>query len=389
MTRISFLAITSIAMLTGAFLLYGTASAAVPSVSFNNNTYYMVDGNNPALDTGDEVCASMKMKFAGYKSINTNAICKLFHPTAKELISVNGSKAGFYCNGAPQQGLACAKFKNTCQVCPACNLNEASTGNQSIGQHFKEMYVFCEPLPQEGSNSTKGPPRTPVASARASSSRGRIVSSSSRAPTDLVGRHPGYKVCEYFQSTNVGYPVRATKKLVSCGVPGLGDQFCRTALNNRAAKALKCEEHGIVICGLPCTTASARNEWFCSADINRPRGTMVKPLDFCPPLASSTPAGPKKAPGALCQHGGDCQSGWCLGVVPGREYRCSCIGSTTKWQSCSTTTPPPLPPTGRSAGQTCLHGGQCASGMCLGRVPGQDYVCSCIDPTTRWDSCRK
>lgn len=361
-----------------ALLSFASLAMAAESVKFSGNTYYKVDGNNPAMDSGDEVCKSMNMKCLGYKSIDTNSICKLFHPNAKELISVNGSKAGFYCNGAPQTGLACGKMMNTCQVCPKCNLNEAASCSNTIGGHFREMYVFCEATSKPG---MYGALPLPKSSARSSS---RSV-----APDSRIGKHPGYKVCEYYQATKPGDPVRAAKKLVSCGIPGLGDQFCRRALNNQSAKAITCEENGIVICGLPCATPGARNEWFCSADINRPRGTMVKPLDFCPPLPAASLPKPTKDPGQLCQHGGECKSGMCLGVVPGREYRCSCIGSQSKWQGCSTTSSSPLPATNRAPGVQCQHGGQCQSGMCLGAVPGQLYLCSCNDPKTQWQSCRK
>ncbi|NOS67121.1 MAG: hypothetical protein HOO67_02025 [Candidatus Peribacteraceae bacterium] len=386
--------------------LFSSASLAMAAekVTFNGNTYYVVNGNDPKMDSGNEVCASVGMKFAGYKSINTTGVCKARHPTAKEVTSVNGSKAGFYCNGAPQTGLACGKMKNVCQVCPACNLNEAADGNQTIGGHFAEMYVFCEggmsksslygalPLPkfQSDPNNCGAAGKkclTGMICSNGACARKAVASSSS--VDSRIGKQTGYKVCEYYQATKPSDPVRATKKLVSCGVPGLADKFCKTSLNNPAAKSLKCEENGIVVCGLPCTTPGARNEWFCSADINRPRGTMVKPLDFCPPLPSTSSAKPTKDPGQLCQHGGECKSGMCLGVVPGREYRCSCIGSQSKWQGCTTTNSSPLPATNRAPGVTCQHGGQCQSGMCLGVVPGQQYVCSCNDPKTQWSGCRK
>ncbi len=362
---------------TVAFAYASTGAAAVPSVTFNGNVYYAVDGNNKSMDSGDEVCKSMGKTCLGYKSINTNSICKLFHPTAKELVSVNGSKAGFYCNGAPQQGLACASQKNTCQVCPNCNLNEAASCSSTIGQHFKEMYVWCggssSASSKKATTGTYGPMSLPKSSARASSSR----RSSSVGPDSRIGSRPGYKVCEYYQATKVGDPVRATKKLVSCGVAGLGDKFCQTSLNNPAAKALKCEENGIVICGLPCTTPGARNDWFCSADINRPRGTMVKPLDFCPPIQSSTPAQPVKKPGELCQHGGQCTTGNCIGIGPdfGKEYRCSC--NAFRYETGCSGVASSAKTTNKTAGEVCQHGGECKSGYCLGVVPGREYRCSC------------
>lgn len=67
-----------------------SALAGPSSVVFNGNAYYLVSGNNPKMDTGEEVCASMGKLFDGHHSINTNDVCKLFHPTAKTLVSVNG-----------------------------------------------------------------------------------------------------------------------------------------------------------------------------------------------------------------------------------------------------------------------------------------------------------
>lgn len=115
--------------------------AAPASVQSGGKTYYMVNGLDAKLDSGNEVCASIGKKCVGYTSLGTNTVCKMFHPNAKVMTSVNGSKSGFFCNGAPQKSPACGKTKNTCQVCPACNVNaDCST---AIGQQFREMYVEC------------------------------------------------------------------------------------------------------------------------------------------------------------------------------------------------------------------------------------------------------
>ncbi len=226
-----------------AVLIPSLASAApAASVKFNGNTYYKVEGNNKAMDTGDEVCKSIGQSCIGFKSINTNSICKLFHPNAKEITSFNGSKAGFYCDGAPQKGLACAPYKNTCQVCPNCNLNEAASCSTPIGDHFREMYVW----------------------------RGKASSSAKSSVKSSV----------------------------------------RSSVKSSARKS---------------STARSRV----------PLTTSKKPLYGPMPMPSAANAtNMKKAPGVLCQHGGDCQSGMCLGVVPGREYRCSCNDPKTRWQSC-------------------------------------------------------
>ncbi len=336
MKRVHCLVIMSVFVLTGAFILHGTGSAAVPSVQLNGNTYYAVNGNNPAMDTGDEVCKSMNMKCVGYKSVNTNAICKLFHPTAKELVSVNGSKAGFYCNGAPQQGLACAKMKNTCEVCPACNLNEAETCSQPIGQHFAEMYVWCEPNAPTGQNSTKGPPKLPVVN---KSSVRSIAASSVRSmppgQDPRIGTYPGKVICEFYQMTNPGDYAKSNKKLATCAAYKAADHYCTIAMQSQYARAERCDEHGIIICSNPCSPPAYQVPISnCAFDNDRPRGSQAPPLKFCGSSSKAASIATKKSAGQACQHGGECQSGMCLGVVPGQHYVCSCIDPTTRWQSC-------------------------------------------------------
>ncbi|MDO8625115.1 MAG: hypothetical protein Q7R47_03460, partial [Candidatus Diapherotrites archaeon] len=116
-----------------------TPNASSP-YTYNGKTYYIVSGGNPAMNTGTKVCASVGKTCVGYTA-NTNAVCQYFHPTASVTTSVNGSKAGFYCNGPPQTGLACGASYNNCQVCPACNVN--ATCDEDIGGLFREMYVEC------------------------------------------------------------------------------------------------------------------------------------------------------------------------------------------------------------------------------------------------------
>lgn len=106
----------------------------------NGKTYCIVTSTDSAKDTGKEVCESMGKTCVGYTNFD-NSVCKYFHPSASETQSVNGSKSGFYCNGAPQTGLACASAMNNCQVCPQCNVNV--TCDEPIGGLFREMYVEC------------------------------------------------------------------------------------------------------------------------------------------------------------------------------------------------------------------------------------------------------
>ena len=117
-----------------------SGSAQLPSYTYNGKTYYIVSADNPGRNTGKEVCASVGKTCVGY-TVFTNDVCKYFHPSASATTSVNGSKAGFYCNGPPQTGLACGSSYNNCQVCPACNVNV--TCDEEIGGLFREMYVEC------------------------------------------------------------------------------------------------------------------------------------------------------------------------------------------------------------------------------------------------------
>ncbi len=298
--------------LAGVLLFAANVAAAPLSVQFNGNTYYLVNGNDPKMDTGDEVCASIKMKCVGYKSINTNSICKLFHPNAKELVSVNGSKAGFYCNGAPQTGLACGKMMNTCQVCPACNLNEAETCSQPIGKHFREMYVWCGTGASSSSAKSSSKMYGPLPLAKTSSSRSSSRRSVSSTSSSVAGVN-----CTFSQS-----PL----KKVTCSAPRAADNYCVTVMQSAFAKATSCSETGNVVCSVPCTAPNAANITRCAFGGVKSGG--------CFSSSKSSSAAAKKSAGALCAHGGECASGMCLGVVPGREYRCSCMDPLNRWEGC-------------------------------------------------------
>lgn len=93
---------------------------------------------------------------------------------------------------------------------------------------------------------------------------------------------------------------------------------------------------------------------------------------------------PKGAVGDVCQDGGDCETGNCIyisGEGADRLYRCSCdafkydpyVDSDGK---CINAVEYPESGKGK-AGDLCQHGGQCESGNCIGIVPGQVYKCSC------------
>ena len=100
------------------------------------------------------------------------------------------------------------------------------------------------------------------------------------------------------------------------------------------------------------------------------------------------PAAPSlKSVGEVCEHGGECETGNCVGVGQGPPwtYKCSCdpfrfvaagtdgecpVGSQTRYEE---------PDTLKQVGEECLHGGECETGNCIGVIPGQLYKCSC-DP---------
>lgn len=102
--------------------------------------YYRVISNDDTRNTGDKACALVGKKCVGYTALNLD-VCMAFHPGAQPSTDYNGSKAGFFCNGAPQGGV-CAQESNTCHICPQCNLNmECST---VIGDLYRETFVECK-----------------------------------------------------------------------------------------------------------------------------------------------------------------------------------------------------------------------------------------------------
>jgi hypothetical protein len=88
-----------------------------------------------------------------------------------------------------------------------------------------------------------------------------------------------------------------------------------------------------------------------------------------------------KADGALCDHGGQCKSGNCVGEGQGPPwtYRCSC--DPMKYMtSCPAKPAVQQDANGlRPAGELCDHGGQCKTGNCVGvgQGPPWTYRCSC------------
>lgn len=126
-------------ILAFAILLSTFAYAVSAPVTYNGKQYYAVTSTDPSEDTGAKVCAKVGKACIGYTAYTTD-VCKKFHPGALVTSGVDGSKAGFYCNGAPQEGV-CGRMTNTCNICPACNLN--ADCNFQVSGLFREMYVEC------------------------------------------------------------------------------------------------------------------------------------------------------------------------------------------------------------------------------------------------------
>lgn len=144
-----------------------------------------------------------------------------------------------------------------------------------------------------------------------------------------IGPYPGYKACEFYQ---VSQNPLSNKVLVTCSAYKAGDTFCALVMGSTQSKAVRCDGE-MVICTVPCTYSAQLSR--CSFDINRPRGANAAPLDFCPAASQPAPSS-KKPTGALCQHGGECTSGNCVGdgMGPPWVYRCSCNPFKMQYYGC-------------------------------------------------------
>ncbi len=323
------------------------ALAAPKSVEYKGQTYYIVDGNDSAMNSGNKVCAAVGLKCAGYNADN-HKVCSLAHPDAKTQSGVDGSKTPFYCNGAPQGGV-CANEKNTCRICPTCNVG--ATCETQIGDLYAEMYVQCSPdgnVPAaiKGPNLGKswqnvfnvpgrwwGGMRDTVARSfdRYREILGRLIQVTTTKHVVIQVQGPDGTVsadipedslvCEFYQKN---------KKMVTCSALAAADQFCVTAFDSRFAKAQLCQDNGVIICSKPCTTKPQElKPQRCAFDADRPRGNQAAPLDFCTETKTiqvdTGKLGAKRA-GEVCQHGGECATGICLGQPSdsGIKYFCSC-----------------------------------------------------------------
>lgn len=329
------------------FLISSTVSVSAEpqKIDYNNKNYYPVNGNDKAMDTGNEVCAAVGKTCVGYTALTLD-VCTKAHPKAVKKTDANGSKAGFYCDGAPQGG-TCANEKDTCHICPTCNTNmDCST---EIGTLYREAYIECS----GASDTIQAPGRLAKMFGWSANWWGKFRSSVVRSFDEyrkklgVLMRQKTVKkvtikvqgpdglmedadipedsyVCEFYQQN---------KKLVTCGAIAAADNFCITAMNSRYAKAELCQEDGLIICSNPCTTSPQQiKPKTCAFDNDRARGKQAPPLDFCNETKTiKVDMGDlgKKAPGQECKHGGECTTGYCLGQTSdsGIKYFCSCSQS--------------------------------------------------------------
>lgn len=349
MNRIVILLAMSVIALSAGVAL---AQAAPRSVEVGGKTYYVVTSADQAMDTGNEVCKLVGATCVGYTG-TTNETCQKANPSAATKSDLNGTKAGFYCDGAPQGGV-CANEKNTCHICPACNVGADCT--TQIGDLYREMYVECSggQVPVVTTTTTTTTIAEPgfwesvfAIPGRWWSSFNDIVARAFDFFREKLGRltmkqiarvtiqvqgpdgtvsadipEDSY-VCEFYQQN---------KKMVTCGALPAADSFCVEAMQSRFAIAALCQDDGIIICSNPCTTNPVQiMPKQCAFDNDRTRGNQAPPLDFCTKTkVIDTKAAPTKKAGQECAHGGECTTGYCLGQPSdsGIKYFCSCKQST-------------------------------------------------------------
>ncbi|HEY4509746.1 MAG TPA: hypothetical protein VJC15_02040 [Candidatus Paceibacterota bacterium] len=339
------LSISALAIVLGAGI--SVAQTMPRAVEYNGKTYHVVTSEDPAMNTGKEVCALLGAQCVGYTGF-TNDICKKANPSAATKSDMNGSKAGFYCDGAPQGGV-CANEQNTCHICPNCNVN--ADCETQIGDLYREMYVECSggtsaiaiPIKESSSfwrNIFDVPGRW-WGSFRDAVARtfdlfrdklGRLTMKQIKHVTIQVQGPAGTVSADIPEDSYVCEFYQQNKKLATCGALAAADHFCVEAMQSRFATAALCQDNGIIICSNPCTTNPAQiMPKQCAFDGDRPRGNQAPPLDFCTTtmVVDTTKLATKKA-GEQCAHGGECTTGYCLGQPSdnGIKYFCSCKQTT-------------------------------------------------------------
>jgi len=109
-------------------------------------------------------------------------------------------------------------------------------------------------------------------------------------------------------------------------------------------------------------------------------------------LGSAQQVSNGKPAGAVCAHGGECDSSNCVGDGIGGStswtYRCSCDPYRYTTTGCKADSS--LVPRTKDNGQVCAHGGECQSGNCvgMGQGPPWTYGCSC-DPFVFRTTCTR
>ena len=334
---------TQVFVLTALVFALGssTAFAKPQEVKYKDKNYYIVTSADPAQNSGNKVCALVGKTCVGYTGYTTD-VCKQVHKSAAIKSDANGSKAGFYCDGAPQGGV-CANEKDTCHICPNCNVN--ATCETQIGDLYREMYVECS----GGDDSTTmvkltgllkkilGMPGRWWGGFRSSVARsfdlfreklGRLTIQKIKRVTVRVQGPGGTVQADIPQDSYVCEFYQKNKKLVTCDALAAADSFCVTAMDSRFATAELCQDNGVILCSKPCkTNPQELKPQRCAFDGDRARGNQAPPLDFCTEtITINTTTGPTKKAGEVCVHGGECNTGYCLGQPSdnGIKYFCSC-----------------------------------------------------------------
>lgn len=254
----------------------GPVQALSGPIVYGGKNYYAVNSADPTENTGAKVCAKAGATYIGFTARTTD-VCKAFHPSAAVTSGMDGSSTGFYCNGAPQQGV-CAKQVNTCNICPACNLNVDA--NTDISDQYREMYVECGAPSQAGTTAAAGqddgslltaptpPSFTPsFFSSFYSGIRLAVLGMYWRtADKQSLNKYlEGKWGCDFYQ-----YPL-ANQKSVDCTRTDDADKFCKNKLGSASAKSEYCGSdgpgEGLIVCSKSCMAGSVPAA--CPADPSR------------------------------------------------------------------------------------------------------------------------
>lgn len=254
-------------------------------VIYQGKYYYKVNSADPTEDTGAEVCAKAGTPYVGFTALTTD-VCKLFHPSATVTSGVDGSRSGFYCNGPPQTG-KCAKETNTCDICPACNLNVDST--TVISDQYNEMYVECG-APAVAGQAEPDPNFKPdLLGSLNAGIRGSLLGLSWNVfDKEALKKYADNRyACEFYQA-----PL-ANKFYFYCAAPFAKENFCKKVMGSLSAQAEFCGTdkdgllNGLIVCSMPCPGSgglgvSSGMPAKCAFDVDRMRirGSDA-PISFC------------------------------------------------------------------------------------------------------------